>query len=71
MSLLFRGLLSARRIAKSEQRGFRGETHPARANLTCAPGGITLGREQGELDADLTYLAIEDAMVEGCVLMSC
>jgi hypothetical protein len=34
----------------------RGETHPARADLTSAPGGSTLGREQGELDADFTYL---------------
>jgi hypothetical protein len=33
-----------------------GGTHPARATVARAPGGITLGREQGELGADFTAL---------------
>ena len=37
---------------------FRGETHPARASLARALGGITLGREQGELGADFTALSV-------------
>jgi hypothetical protein len=36
----------------------RGKTHPARATLTCAPGGVTLGREEGELDAVFTCLGV-------------
>ena len=37
---------------------FRGETHPARASIARAPGGITVGPEQGELAADFTVLGI-------------
>jgi hypothetical protein len=36
----------------------RGKTHPAHADLTSAPGGITLGWEEGERDAVFTCLGV-------------
>jgi hypothetical protein len=49
---------------------YRGElrdaTHPARATLTRAPGGITLGREEGELDTVFTYLGRTGGTNESC-----
>jgi hypothetical protein len=65
-----RGQLAHGRMRESRQAGrakallpgnshrgeLRGETHPARATLTRAPGGIILGRVEGELDADFTAL---------------
>lgn len=37
---------------------FRDETHPHRAELTPAPGGITLSCIEGELGADFTSLGM-------------
>lgn len=37
---------------------FRVRINPARATVSCAPGGITLGREQGKPGTDFTFLGI-------------
>jgi hypothetical protein len=42
--------------SKSQQGELQGATHPARATVTRAPGGMTLGPEQGELGAHFTAL---------------
>ena len=51
-----RGTTAYRSVLVVHRGELRGETHPAPANLTSAPGGITLGREQAELDADFKTL---------------
>ena len=38
------------------QEEFQSETHPPRATVARAPGGITLGREQGEPRSNFTDL---------------
>ena len=38
---------------------FWGQTHPARASVVRAPGGLTLGPGQRELGADFTALGID------------
>jgi len=52
------GQLSQSRATQPLKRGQReySHAHPGSPALTCAQGGVTLGREQGELGADFCHL---------------